>query len=524
LEKLIIQGGNRLEGRVRVSSAKNAVLPIIAGTLLASTPSKLLEIPNLEDVGTICQVIESLGVKIARNNADGEIVFDASTLTATEAPYELVRKMRASFLVMGPLLARKGEAKISMPGGCAIGARLKAFEALGAKIEITEDYVYAHAPEGLKGTQIYLDFPSVGATENVIMAASMAKGKTVIENAAEEPEIVDLATFLNAMGANIRGAGTNVIRIEGVPQLNGAIHTVIPDRIEAGTYLIAAAMAGGDVFVENALPEHLKPVVAKLKEAGVTVEEEIDGIRVISSGKGIKAVDIKTLPYPGFPTDMQAQFMALTTIAEGTSTVTETVFENRFMHVAELRKMGAHIDIDNRQAIVEGMPSLHGAIVNATDLRAGAALVCAALTAEGRTEVGRLHHIDRGYDDFVGKVENSKVSTTRKPLRRTKRKSTKLSNGVAKQANHLASNMRETMIKVTKMRRAERRSRETVAIAKTTPAMTLKRLVRPEQVGDFMSRLNRSLNFDLGIDLGTANILIFAKGKGLVLDEPYCTG
>ena len=331
-------------------------------------------------------------------------------LTATEAPYELVRKMRASFLVMGPLLARKGEAKISMPGGCAIGARpidlhLKAFEALGAKIEITEDYVYAHASEGLQGTQIYLDFPSVGATENVIMAASMAKGKTVIENAAEEPEIVDLATFLNAMGANIRGAGTNVIRIEGVESLHGAIHTVIPDRIEAGTYLIAAAMAGGDVFVENALPEHLKPVVAKLKEAGVTVEEDIDGIRVISTGKGLKAVDIKTLPYPGFPTDMQAQFMAFTTIAEGTSTVTETVFENRFMHVAELRKMGAHIDIDNRQAIVEGMQSLHGAVVNATDLRAGAALVCAGLAAEGTTEVGRLHHIDRGYDDLVGKLK-----------------------------------------------------------------------------------------------------------------------
>ena len=392
LEKLVIKGGNQLNGRVRVSSAKNAVLPIIAATLLASTPSKLLEIPNLEDVGTISQVIESLGVKITRNEADDEIIFDASMLTATEAPYELVRKMRASFLVMGPLLARKGEAKISMPGGCAIGARpidlhLKAFEALGAKIEITEDYVYAHAPEGLQGTQIYLDFPSVGATENVIMAASMAKGKTVIENAAEEPEIVDLATFLNAMGANIRGAGTNVI------------------RIEAGTYLIAAAMAGGDVFVENALPEHLKPVVAKLKEAGVTVEEDIDGIRVISTGKGLKAVDIKTLPYPGFPTDMQAQFMAFTTIAEGTSTVTETVFENRFMHVAELRKMGAHIDIDNRQAIVEGMQSLHGAVVNATDLRAGAALVCAGLAAEGTTEVGRLHHIDRGYDDLVGKLK-----------------------------------------------------------------------------------------------------------------------
>ena len=381
LEKLVIKGGNQLNGRVRVSSAKNAVLPIIAATLLASTPSKLLEIPNLEDVGTISQVIESLGVKITRNEADDEIIFDASMLTATEAPYELVRKMRASFLVMGPLLARKGEAKISMPGGCA------------------------HAPEGLQGTQIYLDFPRVGAPENVIMAASMAKGKTVIENAAEEPEIVDLATFLNAMGANIRGAGTNVIRIEGVESLHGAIHTVIPDRIEAGTYLIAAAMAGGDVFVENALPEHLKPVVAKLKEAGVTVEEDIDGIRVISTGKGLKAVDIKTLPYPGFPTDMQAQFMAFTTIAEGTSTVTETVFENRFMHVAELRKMGAHIDIDNRQAIVEGMQSLHGAVVNATDLRAGAALVCAGLAAEGTTEVGRLHHIDRGYDDLVGKLK-----------------------------------------------------------------------------------------------------------------------
>ena len=372
LEKLVIKGGNQLNGRVRVSSAKNAVLPIIAATLLASTPSKLLEIPNLEDVGTISQVIESLGVKITRNEADDEIIFDASMLTATEAPYDL---------------------------------HLKAFEALGAKIEITEDYVYAHAPEGLQGTQIYLDFPSVGATENVIMAASMAKGKTVIENAAEEPEIVDLATFLNAMGANIRGAGTNVIRIEGVESLHGAIHTVIPDRIEAGTYLIAAAMAGGDVFVENALPEHLKPVVAKLKEAGVTVEEDIDGIRVISTGKGLKAVDIKTLPYPGFPTDMQAQFMAFTTIAEGTSTVTETVFENRFMHVAELRKMGAHIDIDNRQAIVEGMQSLHGAVVNATDLRAGAALVCAGLAAEGTTEIGRLHHIDRGYDDLVGKLK-----------------------------------------------------------------------------------------------------------------------
>jgi len=410
LEKLIIQGGHRLEGRVRVSSAKNAVLPIIAATMLASTPSTLVEIPKLADVKTICAVIESLGVKVTFDSEADEIHFDASHIEATEAPAELVRKMRASFLVMGPLLARKGEAKIALPGGCAIGSRpidlhLKAFEALGCEIEITDDYVRAVAPEGLKGNQIYLDFPSVGATENVIMAASMAEGKTIIENAAEEPEIVDLATYLNSMGANIKGAGTNVIRIEGVLELKGAVHTVIPDRIEAGTYLIAAAMAGGDVYVENALSEHLKPVVAKLKEAGVHVEEDVDGIRVISDGTGMKAVDIKTLPYPGFPTDMQAQFMAFTTICQGTSTVTETVFENRFMHVAELRRMGAHIDIEERKAIVEGVAGLHGAEVKATDLRAGAALVCAGLCAEGQTKVSNLHHIDRGYDNLVSKLE-----------------------------------------------------------------------------------------------------------------------
>lgn len=410
MEKLIIQGGHRLEGRVRVSSAKNAVLPIIAATMLASTPSTLVEIPKLADVKTICAVIESLGVKVTFDSEADEIYFDASHIEATEAPAELVRKMRASFLVMGPLLARKGEAKIALPGGCAIGSRpidlhLKAFEALGCEIEITDDYVRAVAPEGLKGNQIYLDFPSVGATENVIMAASMAEGKTIIENAAEEPEIVDLATYLNSMGANIKGAGTNVIRIEGVPELKGAVHTVIPDRIEAGTYLIAAAMAGGDVYVENALSEHLKPVVAKLKEAGVHVEEDVDGIRVISDGTGMKAVDIKTLPYPGFPTDMQAQFMAFTTICQGTSTVTETVFENRFMHVAELRRMGAHIDIEERKAIVEGVAGLHGAEVKATDLRAGAALVCAGLCAEGQTKVSNLHHIDRGYDNLVSKLE-----------------------------------------------------------------------------------------------------------------------
>lgn len=409
MEKLVIHGGKPLNGRIRVSSAKNAVLPIIAATMLASTPSRLLEVPHLEDVHTICEVISSLGVKVTVDDKKQEIIFDAATLTATEAPYELVRRMRASFLVMGPLLARCGEARISLPGGCAIGSRpidlhLKAFEALGATIEMGDGYVHAKAPNGLKGNQVYLDFPSVGATENVIMAASMAEGKTVIENAAEEPEIVDLVTYLNSMGANIRGAGTNIIRIQGVPELKGAVHTVIPDRIEAGTYLIAAAMAGGDVYVENALSEHLKPVVAKLKEAGVTVEEHIDGIRVISDGT-LKAADIKTLPYPGFPTDMQAQFMALTTIAEGTSTVMETVFENRFMHVDELKKMGAQIRIEDRRAIVDGIQRLHGAEVRATDLRAGAALVCAGLAAEGETKVTQLSHIDRGYDDLVGKLK-----------------------------------------------------------------------------------------------------------------------
>ena len=407
MEKLIIQGGTPLAGRIRVSSAKNAVLPIIAATLLASTPSTLLEIPDLEDVHTICDVIASLGVKVTK---DGDnITFDASTISAVEAPYDLVRRMRASFLVMGPLLARKGEARIALPGGCAIGSRpidlhLKAFEALGATITMGEDFVEAKAPEGLKGNLIYLDFPSVGATENVIMAATFAEGKTIIENAAEEPEIVDLATFLNSMGANIRGAGTDVIRIEGVKELKGAVHTVIPDRIEAGTYLIAAAMAGGNVYVENALSEHLKPVVAKLKEAGVTVEEDIDGIRVISDGN-LKATDIKTLPYPGFPTDMQAQFMAMTTIAKGKSTVMETVFENRFMHVGELQKMGASIEVDDRKAFVTGVDQLVGAEVEATDLRCGAALVCAGLAAKGVTKVGQLTHIDRGYDDLVTKLK-----------------------------------------------------------------------------------------------------------------------
>lgn len=408
MEKLVIHGGKPLRGTVRVSGAKNAVLPIIVASMLGTTKSTLTEIPKLDDVHTVCDVIESLGVHI-ENPQKGVLEIDASNLSSTSAPYDLVRRMRASFLVMGPLLARKGRAKISLPGGCSIGARpidlhLKAFEAMGAVINLENGDIEATVPNGLKGAQIYLDFPSVGATENILMAASLAEGKTVLENAAEEPEIVDLATYLNSMGANIRGAGTNVIRIEGVKELRGAAHSVIPDRIEAGTFMIGAAMSGGDVFVENALSEHLKPVVAKLKEVGAEVIEDIDGIRVIGH-LPMRPADVKTLPYPGFPTDMQAQFMALATICQGTSVITETVFENRFMHVDEFKRMGAKIRIEGRSAIVEGVPKLKGAAVNATDLRAGAALVLAGLVAEGETEVGYLYHIDRGYDNLVLKLQ-----------------------------------------------------------------------------------------------------------------------
>lgn len=408
MEKLVIHGGKPLMGTVRVSGAKNAVLPIIVASMLGTTKSTLTEIPKLDDVHTVCDVIESLGVHI-ENPQKGVLEIDASNLSSTSAPYDLVRRMRASFLVMGPLLARKGRAKISLPGGCSIGARpidlhLKAFEAMGAVINLENGDIEATVPNGLKGAQIYLDFPSVGATENILMAASLAEGKTVLENAAEEPEIVDLATYLNSMGANIRGAGTNIIRIEGVKELRGATHSVIPDRIEAGTFMIGAAMSGGNVFVENALSEHLKPVVAKLKEVGAEVIEDIDGIRVIGH-LPMRPADVKTLPYPGFPTDMQAQFMALATICQGTSVITETVFENRFMHVDEFKRMGAKIRIEGRSAIVEGVPKLKGAAVNATDLRAGAALVLAGLVAEGETEVGYLYHIDRGYDNLVLKLQ-----------------------------------------------------------------------------------------------------------------------
>ena len=409
MEKLVINGGHRLQGRVKISGAKNAVLPIIAATLLGQdTPSLLDEVPALEDVHTITEVLNMLGVKAEFLAEQHQLRVDSSVIGSCEAPYDLVRKMRASFLIMGPLLARCGQAKISLPGGCAIGTRpidlhLKGFEALGADIRIGHGYIEAAAPEGLKGAKIYLDFPSVGATENILMAASMAEGQTILENPAQEPEIVDLANYLNVMGAKIRGAGTNVIKIEGVPKLVGRDYTIIPDRIEAGTYMVAAAMTQGDVYIENAISEHLKPVIAKLKEAGVQIEEDVDGIRV-TCDKRTKAVDIKTMPYPGFPTDMQAQFMAMLAISEGTGLVTETVFENRFMHVDELKRMGANIRIDGRTSVVEGVSGLTGCQVKATDLRAGAAMVLAGLVAEGETQVGYIHHIDRGYDDLVGKL------------------------------------------------------------------------------------------------------------------------
>lgn len=409
MDKLIVKGGNRLVGTVKTSGAKNAVLPIIAASILGESPSRLDEIPQLEDVKTICGVLEHLGVRVDRSEPH-VLQMDTSNITAYEAPYNLVRTMRASFVVLGPLLARMGHARISQPGGCAIGSRpidlhLKGFEALGATITQDHGFSDAVAPNGLKGADIYLDFPSVGATENIMMAACLAEGVTTLENPAEEPEIVDLANYLNQMGARVRGAGTDVIRIEGVQHMHGCDHTVIPDRIEAGTYMIAAAMTHGDIIIENVLAEHQKPLLAKLREAGVLIEEDIDRIHVSCPGP-LKGINVKTMPYPGFPTDMQPQIMAMMTISEGRSNLIETVFENRFMHVVEMNRMGANIATTGaRAALIEGPSQLTGCEVNATDLRAGAAMILSGLVAEGTTTIGNLHHIDRGYEDIVGKLQ-----------------------------------------------------------------------------------------------------------------------
>ncbi|MEC1520685.1 UDP-N-acetylglucosamine 1-carboxyvinyltransferase [Neobacillus niacini] len=407
MEKIIVRGGKRLYGTVKVEGAKNAVLPVLAATLLASDGKSVIrDVPTLSDVYTINEVLRNLNAEVAFDN--NTVVVDASRVLKEEAPFEYVRKMRASVLVMGSLLARNGRARVALPGGCAIGSRpidqhLKGFEAMGAKVKVGNGFIEAEVDGRLKGAKIYLDFPSVGATENIMMAATLAKGTTVIENVAKEPEIVDLANFLNKMGANVRGAGTGTLRIEGVDVLFGTDHNIIPDRIEAGTFMVAGAITGGNVLVQGAVPEHLSSLIAKMEEMGVTIIEEGDGVRVIGPEK-LKAVDIKTMPHPGFPTDMQSQMMALLLCAEGTSMITETVFENRFMHVEEFRRMNADIKIEGRSVILNGPSNLQGAEVTSTDLRAAAALILTGLVSDGNTRVTELKHLDRGYVNFHGKL------------------------------------------------------------------------------------------------------------------------
>lgn len=394
-----------LKGRVRISGAKNAALPILAACLLGTEDIYLEEVPELQDVHIMCELLESLGSTVEKLGK-GKLKINSSGLHEYRTPFELMNKMRASFLVMGPLLARLGKTENSLPGGCSIGARpidyhLKGFRALGAQIQEDIGNITASC-DRLKGDKIYLDFPSVGATENIMMAAVLAEGETVIENAAKEPEIVDLSNFLRKLGAKVTGAGTSTIRIDGVEKLGGARHAIIPDRIEAGTFMVAAAITGGDVLVENVITSHIKPVIAKLKESGCEIIEEGENVRV----KGVaipETIDIKTLPYPGFPTDMQAQFMAYMTQCKGSNVTIETVFENRFMHVDEFKKMGADIKIDGRSAVVVGPKRLKGTSVKASDLRAGAALILVGLVAEGKTTIRDIYHIDRGYEDIEEK-------------------------------------------------------------------------------------------------------------------------
>jgi UDP-N-acetylglucosamine 1-carboxyvinyltransferase len=404
----IIDGGVPLKGTVRISGAKNAILPSLAACLLTEEKTILKDVPDLEDVHTMCNLLNSLGADTTFNKKDKEIIVNTSSINKYTAPYELVNQMRASFLVMGPLLARKGRAKVSLPGGCAIGSRpvdlhLKGFSALGANINTGHGYVEASVKGKLTGARIYLDFPSVGATENILMASVLAKGRTIIENAATEPEIVNLATLLVSMGANVTGAGTDTIRVVGTDRLHGTEHAIIPDRIEAGTFMLAAAITGGNVTLENVMTEHIKPISAKLRESGVEISEEL-GVVHVKSIPNPKAVDIKTHPYPGFPTDMQAQMTSFLSRAEGTSMIVETIFENRFMHISELKRMGAKIKIDGRTAIIEGRVPFMGAQVKATDLRAGAALILAGLCADGKTEISSIHHIDRGYEKMEEKL------------------------------------------------------------------------------------------------------------------------
>ena len=409
MAKFLVQKSAPLYGEIDISGSKNSVLPIMAAALLSGEECAIMAVPALKDVEVMCELLRNIGAVVHEDYENSKISINTPAHVADEAPYELVKKMRASALVMGPLLAKTGRIRVPLPGGCAIGKRpinlhLKGFQALGAQIIEEYNYVEVSASK-LYGANVYLDFPSVGATENIMMAAALADGLSVIENVAKEPEIVDLANFLNKMGAKIKGAGTDTIKIEGVKELSGCKHTVIPDRIETGTFMIAAAITRGNILLNNALPNHLKPLIAKLRECGVVVEFNEESILVRGDEGPVKATDIKTLPYPGFPTDMQPQFMSLLTTASGPSTVIETVFENRFMHVGELNRMDANIKIEagGNTAILHGDRPLQGAKVVCTDLRAGAALVLAGLAAEGTTEVSEIYHIERGYSNFIEK-------------------------------------------------------------------------------------------------------------------------
>ncbi|MCK8623983.1 UDP-N-acetylglucosamine 1-carboxyvinyltransferase [Apilactobacillus sp. M161] len=409
MEKIIVEGGNRLHGSVNIEGSKNAVLPIMAASILAEDNLvHLNNVPRLSDVYTMRSVLKFLNIDVDFDVDNNSMTLNASNNISTEAPFEYVAKMRASIVVMGPLLARMGHAKIALPGGCAIGSRpidlhLKGFEAMGARIEQHDGYVEAFADDGLKGSNIYLDFPSVGATQNIMMAATLAKGVTTVKNVAMEPEIVDLADFLNAMGANITGAGTNTLSIKGVNSLSGTEHNVLQDRIEAGTFMVAAALTNGDVLVKAADAAYNLPLIAKLKEMGAMVDIKPEGIRVIGP-ENLKPTNVETLPYPGFPTDMQPQMSVLQLAANGISMLTENVFENRFMHLEELRRMNAKYKIHGRSAVLEGPTDFSGAEVAATDLRAGAALVLAGLVADGITQVRNLKYLDRGYYDFHNKL------------------------------------------------------------------------------------------------------------------------
>jgi UDP-N-acetylglucosamine 1-carboxyvinyltransferase len=419
MSKIIVSRAERLRGSVKISGSKNSVLPLIAGALLTEEECKITQAPDLYDVSVMCELVTGLGgeCKFIKERDTSYLYVNPREIEGISAPYELVNQMRASFLVMGPMLARFGCARIPLPGGCAIGSRpidlhLKGFATMGASINQERGFVEGKVNGRLKGSRIYLDFPSVGATENIMMAASLARGETIIENAATEPEIVDLANFLNKMGAKISAAGTDTIRVEGVDALKGIEHEVIPDRIEAGTFMIATSAVGGDVLLENIVTDHLNPIIAKLKEAGTQIYEEGNGIRILSEMRP-KALDLKTLPYPGFPTDMQAQMGSLLSIAQGTSVIVETIFENRFMHLNEMARMGANVKIEGRTAIIEGVEKLTGTNVKATDLRAGASLIISGLVAEGETEITDIEHIDRGYEKIVEKFQDLGVSIRR---------------------------------------------------------------------------------------------------------------